>query len=64
MNCTICNYRLRITHTYTLASAKYQRAKCDACGKVHCLTSMVEPVNERGEGARARAQQHSTEDVS
>lgn len=64
MNCTACDGRLRVTHTYTLGIAKYQRAACEGCGKVHCLTTTAEPVQKRGDGARARARQHSTEDVT
>lgn len=58
MNCTKngCTGRLRITHTYTVRSSKYQRAECDLCSRVHTLQTVAEPTAARGDGARARAQ--------
>lgn len=57
MNCTKtgCPGRLRVTHTYSVKSAKYQRAECDDCKRVHTLQTLAEPVQQRGDGAKARA---------
>ena len=57
MNCTKegCQGRLRITHTYTAETSKYQRAVCDKCRRVHNLHTIAQPVTGRGEGAKASA---------
>jgi len=64
MKCTKCEGKLQITNTYDRGIAKYARARCAICGKAHLLTTTITPVTKRGEGARARASQHSTEDIS
>jgi hypothetical protein len=57
MNCTKidCTGRLRVTHTYNTGVAKFQRAECMVCGRVHTLQTIAEPTQKRGDGARARA---------
>lgn len=63
MNCTKtgCAGRLRITHTYTVRSSKYQRAECEVCKSVHTLQTVAEPVAARGDGAKARARRAAKE---
>ncbi len=63
MNCTKsnCAGKLRITHTYTVRSSKYQRAECEACGAVHTLQTVAQPVAARGDGAKARARRAAKE---
>ena len=57
MNCAIpdCGGTLRIKHTYTVASEKFQRAVCETCGTVHALATQATVVRERGDGAKAQA---------
>lgn len=57
MNCSKpnCTGTLRVTHTYSLGSVKYQRAICERCKLPHCLTTTAEPAEKRGTGAKARA---------
>ena len=66
MNCEHCNGKLRVTHTYSSGDTKYQRAVCEDCRTPHCLTTTAVVATKRGDGARARARarQHSTEDVT
>lgn len=57
MDCTKmnCPGKLRVTHTYTVRSSKYQRAECEACGRVHTLQTVALAVGARGDGAKAKA---------
>lgn len=57
MNCAQVNCRgtLRVTHTYTEASGKWQRAVCSDCGTVHRLDIEATVVTGRGDGAKAHA---------
>ncbi len=57
MKCAIleCKGELRISHTYPVASEKFQRAICQKCGTVHALNTQATVVTSRGEGAKARA---------
>lgn len=57
MNCAIpnCKGELRISHTYPVASEKFQRAICQECGTVHALNTQASVVTNRGEGAKAQA---------
>ncbi len=66
MNCTkpSCTGRLRVTHTYTEKSSKYQRAVCDRCGRVHTLSTVAAVVAARGDGAKARARRAAKESPS
>lgn len=50
-----CGGELRVTHTYTVIAAKFQRAACERCGLVHRLTTTAQPAEARGEGAKAHA---------
>lgn len=50
-----CGGKLRISHTYSLAAAKYQRAECSRCGRIHTLTTVAELALARGDGAKAKA---------
>ena len=61
MNCKRpkCAGRLRITHTYTEHTAKYQRAVCEVCKTVHTLQTIAEPTVARGQGAKALARRAS-----
>lgn len=63
MNCTkpACEGTLRITHTYTVRSSKYQRAECQACGRVHTLQTVAQPAEGRGHGAKALARRAALE---
>lgn len=62
MNCTKpnCVGKLRITHTYTEKSSKYQRAVCDRCGRVHTLQTVAVQA-AHGDGAKARARRAAKE---
>jgi len=51
-----CPGRLMVSHTYAVGKVKHQRARCRLCGQVYALTTTAEPVDGRGEGARARAE--------
>jgi hypothetical protein len=57
MNCAIpnCLGELRISHTYPVASEKFQRATCQVCGTIHALATQATIVTARGDGARAQA---------
>ena len=57
MNCAVpdCEGELRISHTYPVASEKFQRAICQNCGTVHALQTQATIVRERGDGAKAQA---------
>ena len=46
---------LRISHTYPVASEKFQRATCERCGTVHALATQATVVTSRGDGAKAQA---------
>lgn len=50
-----CDGHLRVTHTYSVEQQKFQRAVCQRCGTIHCLTTVASPVLARGEGAKANA---------
>lgn len=58
MICSIpgCKGTLKVTHTYSQAASKFQRAVCEICRQVHCVTSFVQPVTREGEGAANKAQ--------
>jgi len=65
MNCAVpsCEGELRISHTYPVASEKFQRAICQECGTIHALATQATIVTARGDGAKAqaaRARQTST----
>ncbi len=66
MNCTKsgCTGRLRITNTYTVKSAKFQRAECPVCRRIHTLQTIAQPVAARGDGAKARARRAAKEAAS
>jgi len=66
MNCTKsgCAGQLRVTHTYTVTTTKYQRAECQLCRRVHTLQTVAEPVAARGDGAKARARRAAQEQES
>jgi hypothetical protein len=55
--CSRCQGKLRVSHTYSQQGAKFQRAVCELCGQVHCVTSFIriEPVTRVGQGAEGRA---------
>lgn len=57
MRCAIstCEGTLRVSHTYTVESEKFQRAICSKCGTIHALSTQAAPVTARGEGAKAQA---------
>lgn len=57
MNCAIpkCTGTLRVSHTYTVATERFQRAICQTCGAVHALATQAAVVSERGDGAKALA---------
>jgi hypothetical protein len=62
-----CDGDLKVSHTYSEGAAKYQRGVCERCKQVHCLLTIAEPVERRGDGARARARrarQHPCESSS
>lgn len=50
-----CDGQLRVTHTYTRGSEKFQRAVCSDCGRIHRVASLATLVTARGEGAKAHA---------
>ena len=50
-----CKGVLKITHTYSQPASKFQRAVCELCRQVHCVTSFVQPVTREGEGAANKA---------
>ncbi len=60
MNCLQprCDGTLEVSHTYNAGTVKYARAVCKVCGFPHCLTTTAEPVNGRGDGAKAKATKH------
>jgi len=51
-----CKGVLKVTHTYSQHYSKFQRAVCELCRQVHCVTSFVQPVTREGEGAANKAQ--------
>jgi hypothetical protein len=50
-----CSGNLRVSHTYTVVSRKFQRATCTECGSVYRLDIEATLVTARGEGAKAHA---------
>lgn len=50
-----CGGVLKVSHTYSQGTVKYQRAACEKCRLPHCLTTTAEPAEKRGSGAKARA---------
>jgi hypothetical protein len=50
-----CQGKIKITHTYVHGRGKYQRGVCLACARVYCLTTAMEEVTRRSQGARAKA---------
>lgn len=57
MKCAVptCEGTLRVSHTFTIESEKFQRAVCSKCGTVHALETQATVVTARGDGAKARA---------
>ena len=50
-----CEGELRVSHTYAAGAEKFQRASCDSCGRVYCLSTTSHPQPVHGQGAKARA---------
>lgn len=58
-----CSGRLKITSTYSHPEAKFQRAVCEACRAVYCITNIlrIDPADGKGKGALAKSEAHIRE---